>query len=135
MVCHHRRGREGTNQVYGTAEVTHTQELDLPVDAEVLVDQLIIQLHRQGHHRPLALVQKHSPQVIQQALAELEHQPPAMANHGGWLEWRCRSLTRAALMATVTPQPEPVDVARTDAAPRATWETAGDLVRRKEARQ
>ena len=78
-----------------------------PADAEVLVDQLIIKLHQHGHHRPLVLVQKHSMEVIAQALAELAHQPPTMENHGGWLEWRCRSLTKAALMATVTPEPNP----------------------------
>ena len=146
MVCQHRRGREGTNRVYDTAVSPHTQPqdaprvavmdapVDLPPDAGVSVDQLIIQLHRAGHHRPSNLVQQHGPQVVAQALAELAHQPPTMDNHGGWLTWRCRKLTEAAQRELVTPEPERREFPRTDNTPPAEWPTAGDIVRRKAAR-
>ncbi len=129
MVCQHRRGREGTKQVYGTAEVTHTQD-NLSTNAEVRTDQLQVRLYAIGHHRPLALIQQHGAAVVGQALAELADKAD-VRSQAAWLEWRCRSLTKAALMTTVTPEPEHVEreEPRSDNSPRSSWPTASSLVK------
>ena len=82
------------------------------------------------------MLDRYSAAIVERALAELA--TLQVNNPGGWLEWRARQLMDAAALAVVVEPKETKvegrEVPGSDNSPRASWETAGSIARRKKTR-